>query len=167
MAFKNILHIHHTCYYESKIFYTIRVLWLVTQEEILIQKRYGVLIVGHGSSKPYNKQLIDDIAAMMGNKIPGAVIRIGFMNINKPTIKDGIDSFAGTGVSRIVVFPLFLAPGVHTTEDVPGLIGLKDGQRRVNYDGYDIVYANPLGADDMIAELSCRRVNEAMKLYAE
>ena len=130
-------------------------------------ERYGVLIVGHGSSKPHNKQLIGDIAAMMANKMPEAVVRIGFMNINKPTIKEGIDSFAGTGVQRIVVFPLFLAPGVHTTEDVPGLIGLKEGQQRVTYDGYDIVYAHPLGADDLIAELSCRRVKEALKLYAQ
>ena len=99
--------------------------------------------------------------------MPQAITRIGFMNINKPTINEGIESFAGTGVKKIVVFPLFLAPGVHTTEDVPRLIGLKEGQHRIAYNGYDIVYADPLGADDLIAELSCRRVGEALKFYAE
>lgn len=125
----------------------------------------GVLFVGHGSSKPYNRELIETIAAMVAKKMPGSVTRIGFMNINRPTIKEGIDSFAGTGVKRIVIFPLFLAPGVHTTEDVPRLIGLAEGQRRIAYDGYDIVYADPLGADDLIAELSCRRISQAMSLY--
>ncbi len=131
------------------------------------EEKFGLLVVGHGSSKPYNKQLIGDIAAMLSKKMPEAVTRIGFMNINKPTIKDGLESFKGTGVKKIVVFPLFLAKGVHTTEDVPGLIGLGEGQKRIAYDGFDIVYADPLGADDMIAELSARRIREAYSKYSD
>ena len=130
-------------------------------------EKFGLLVVGHGSSMPYNKQLISDVADMLSQKMPGIVTRIGFMNINKPTIKDGIDSFKGTGVKKIVVFPLFLAKGVHTTEDVPGLIGLGEGQKRIAYDGFDIVYADPLGADDLIAELSARRIKEAYGKYSD
>jgi sirohydrochlorin ferrochelatase len=130
-------------------------------------EKFGLLVVGHGSSLPYNRQLITDVADMLSRKMPGAVTRIGFMNINKPTIKDGLDSFKGTGIKRIVVFPLFLARGVHTTEDVPGLIGLGDGQRRIAYDGFDIVYADPLGADDLIAELSAKRIREAYGNYSD
>ena len=129
-------------------------------------EKFGLLVVGHGSSQPYNEQLIREVADLLSQKIPGAVTRIGFMNINKPTIKDGLDSFKGTGVKRIVVFPLFLAKGVHTTEDVPGLIGLAEGQKRTTYNGFDIVYADPLGADDLIAELSARRVREAYRNYS-
>jgi sirohydrochlorin ferrochelatase len=128
-------------------------------------EKFGLLVVGHGSSMPYNKELIEEIAATISKRMPGTVVRTGFMNINKPSIKDGLDSFKGTGVSRIVVFPLFLARGVHTTEDVPRLIGLKEGQKRIAYDGYDIVYADPLGADDLIAELSCLRVKQACAAY--
>jgi sirohydrochlorin cobaltochelatase len=128
-------------------------------------EKFGLLVVGHGSSMPYNKQIISDVAAMLSQKMPGAVTRIGFMNINKPTIKDGLDSFKGTGIKKIVVFPLFLAKGVHTTEDVPGLIGLGAGQKRISYDGFDVVYADPLGADDLIAELSARRIREAYSRY--
>ncbi len=130
-------------------------------------EKFGLLVVGHGSSMPYNKQLISDVAAMLAEKMPGAVTRIGFMNINKPTIKDGLDSFKGTGVKKIVVFPLFLAKGVHTTEDVPGLIGLGEGQKRIAYDGFDVVYADPLGADELIAELSARRIREAYSRYSD
>ena len=129
------------------------------------KEKFGLLVVGHGSSLPYNKQLIDEVAAKIARRMPGAVTRTGFMNINSPTIKEGIDGFAGTGVRRIVVFPLFLAPGVHTTEDVPRLIGLGEGQKRVRYAGYDIVYADPLGADDLIAELSCKRIAQAYEAY--
>jgi sirohydrochlorin cobalto/nickelchelatase len=128
-------------------------------------EKFGLLVVGHGSSKQYNKELIEEIAHMVSHKMPNAVCRTGFMNMNKPSIKDALDSFKGTGVKKIVVFPLFLAKGVHTTEDVPGLIGLQQGQKRIKYEGFDIVYAEPLGADDMIAELSCRRVKEAYGLY--
>jgi sirohydrochlorin ferrochelatase len=130
-------------------------------------EKFGLLIVGHGSSMPYNKELIEEIAAKIGQRMPGAVTRVGFMNLNKPSIKDGLESFKGTGVSRIVVFPLFLARGVHTTEDVPRLIGLKEGQKRIAYNGYDIVYADPLGADDLIAELSCTRISQAFATYGK
>ncbi len=134
--------------------------------QVMDKEKFGLLVVGHGSSMPYNKEMIEQIAAKIAKRMPGAVARVGFMNINKPTIKDGIDSFKGTGVRRIVVFPLFLARGVHTTEDVPRLIGLKDGQKRISYDGYDIVYADPLGPDDLIAQLSCARIGEALTTYA-
>lgn len=130
-------------------------------------EKFGLLVVGHGSSMPYNKQLIKDVADMLSQKMPQAITRIGFMNINKPTIKDGLDSFKGTGVKKIVVFPLFLAKGVHTTEDVPGLIGLGEGQKRITYNSFDIVYADPLGADDLIAELSARRIREAYSKYSD
>ncbi|HEY3273213.1 MAG TPA: sirohydrochlorin nickelochelatase [Methanocella sp.] len=130
-------------------------------------EKFGLLVVGHGSSMPYNKQLIEEIAAKIAQRMPGAVARTGFMNINRPTIKDGIESFKGTGVRRIIVFPLFLARGVHTTEDVPRLIGLANGQKRISYDGYDIVYADPLGADDLIAELSCTRISQALTTYGQ
>jgi sirohydrochlorin cobaltochelatase len=129
-------------------------------------EKFGLLVVGHGSSLPYNRQLIQDVADMLSEKMPQAVTRIGFMNINKPSIKDGLESFNGTGIKRIVVFPLFLANGVHTTEDVPGLIGLGAGQKRITYNGFDIVYADPLGADDLIAELSARRIKEAYLKYS-
>jgi sirohydrochlorin cobaltochelatase len=128
-------------------------------------EKFGLLVVGHGSSMPYNRELIEEIASRIGRRMPGAVVRVGFMNINKPSIKDGLDSFRGTGVRRIVVFPLFLARGVHTTEDVPRLIGLGEGQKRITYNGYDIVYADPLGPDDMIAELSCTRIRQAFASY--
>jgi len=130
-------------------------------------EKFGLLVVGHGSSMPYNKQLIEEIAARIAQRMPGAVARVGFMNINKPSIKDGLDSFKGTSVRRIIVFPLFLARGVHTTEDVPRLIGLKEGEKRIAYDGYDIVYADPLGADDLIAELSCTRIRQAYATYGK
>ncbi len=130
-------------------------------------EKFGLLVVGHGSSMPYNKQMIEEIAAKISRRLPGAVTRTGFMNINRPTIKDGIDSFRGTGVRKIVVFPLFLARGVHTTEDVPRLIGLQEGQKKISYDGYDIVYADPLGPDDLIAEISCRRIGEAYATYGK
>ena len=129
-------------------------------------EKFGLLVVGHGSSLPYNKELIQDIAAMLAKKLPHAVTKVGFMNMNKPSIKDGLDSFKDTGIKKVVVFPLFLAKGVHTTEDVPGLIGLGEGQKRISYDGFDIVYADPLGADDLIAELSARRVREAFSQYS-
>ena len=127
-------------------------------------QKFGLLVVGHGSSMPYNKELIEDIAARMAKKTE-AVVRVGFMNMNQPTIKDGLDGFDGTGVKKIVVFPLFLARGVHIKEDIPNLIGLKEGQKRIAYKGYDIVYADPLGSDDLIAELSCRRVTQAFAVY--
>lgn len=129
-----------------------------------MNEKIGILVLGHGSTRPYNKEIVEKVAEMIAdrNNVP---VRTAFMNINEPTIKQGLESFSGTGVERIVALPIFLAHGVHTLEDIPGELNLnEDKSAMIDIDGnaVEIVYAEPLGVDPCIAELAYRRAEEAL-----
>lgn len=75
-------------------------------------------------------------------------------------------AFKGTGVTKIIATPVFLASGVHITEDIPGFLNLRpgtnEGEVELDGRGIKIIYARPLGSDRLIADLIFKRVQEAL-----
>ena len=129
-------------------------------------EKIGILALGHGSRHPHNKDVVSGVAELIAKKYKNVVVRIGFMNMNTPTMKEGLDGFKGTGVSKIVAVPIFLAHGVHTMEDIPQILGISKESRKtmIKLDGKDValIYSEPLGVDELVAELAYKRVNEAI-----
>jgi len=128
-------------------------------------KDVGILVLGHGSSLPYNKELVESLAGMIGKLHPGPV-RTAYLNMNRPSIPEGLEGFAGTGVTRIVALPLFLAHGVHTRQDIPHELGVDPAVRRgtmkIGQADVEVICAEPLGVDECIAALACKRTEEAL-----
>ncbi len=140
--------------------------------------KIGVLLVGHGSRLPYGKDVVTQIADMY-REDEGLLVEVGFMNMSKPSIPEAINSLAQQGAEKIVVTPVFLAHGVHTTEDIPRILGLNNGhgdsehnhghghshedenQVKIDFKG-EIIYTEPLGADRRIAAIINDRVNDAL-----
>lgn len=131
-----------------------------------MSEKIGILALGHGSKLPYNKDVVTGVANIIAKKYSDVVVRTGFMNINSPTLKEGLESFKGTGVSTIVAVPIFLAHGVHTTQDIPQILGIsrESKKTKVRIDGREItlVYSEPLGPDELIADLAFKRAKEAL-----
>ena len=140
--------------------------------------KIGVLLVGHGSRLPYGKDVVSQIATMY-QEDEGRLVEVGFMNMSKPSIPEAINSLAQQGAEKIIVTPVFLAHGVHTTEDIPRILGLKNGHGdsghshghihshedetsiKIDFKG-EIIYTEPLGADKRIAAIINDRVNDAL-----
>jgi sirohydrochlorin cobaltochelatase len=141
--------------------------------------KIGVLLVGHGSRLPYGKDVVSQIADMYREN-GEFIVEVGFMNMSKPSIPEAINSLAENGAEKIVVTPVFLAHGVHTTEDIPRILGLNNGhdeskhghghshghshddeEVEINFKG-EIIYTEPLGADRRIADIVKDRVNDAL-----
>ncbi len=141
-----------------------------------------MLLVGHGSRLPYGKDVLSQLANMYQDQTEYPV-EIGFMGMNKPSIPESIKKLSDMGVEKIVVTPVFLAPGVHTRQDIPRILGLNNGDEahEHNHDHHhehdhahdedeeidfpgEIVYTDPLGADSKIAEIIKDRVDNALLL---
>jgi sirohydrochlorin cobalto/nickelchelatase len=140
--------------------------------------KIGVVLVGHGSRLPYGKDVVSQIAAMYSED-QDFLVEVGFMNMSKPSIPEAINKLSENGVEKIVVTPVFLAHGVHTTEDIPRILGLNNGndesehghdhghghshekEVKIDFKG-EIIYTEPLGADKRIAEIVKDRVNDAL-----
>jgi len=128
----------------------------------------GMLLVGHGSTMPYNKELIESTARMIAAQTPEFVVKCGFMNINKPSIKEAMADFSKENIDALVVVPLFLAKGVHIEKDIPGEIGLPEGTKKgtfaLNGKTVPLVYADPIGIDPLLAELMVKNAHRALAL---
>ncbi len=131
-----------------------------------MSEKIGILALGHGSKHPHNKDVVTGVAELIAKKYKNIVVRTGFMNMNSPTMKEGLEAFKGTGVSKIVAVPIFLAHGVHTMEDIPKILGISRDSREtiIKLDGKNVklIYSEPLGADELVAELAYKRAQEAL-----
>ncbi|MFQ5976013.1 MAG: CbiX/SirB N-terminal domain-containing protein [Candidatus Hydrothermarchaeales archaeon] len=129
----------------------------------------GIVIVGHGSSTKESRGIYEEIAKKTSEKSEYEV-QVGYMKHGRPTLIEAVNRFVKNGVKKIIIVPLFLLPGLHVREDIPVLLGLKEGETPAF--GYDrvevpedveILYANHIGADDRLADVVLDRALEVLK----
>jgi precorrin-8X/cobalt-precorrin-8 methylmutase len=113
--------------------------------------KVGLVLIGHGSKLPHNRENLERLAEIMREHSAFKEVEISFMVRNTPTIAEAIDAIAKKGVNKIVLVPAFLAAGVHTTQEIPELIGMKDKQSQLSARGIELFYGEPIGADECIA----------------
>jgi sirohydrochlorin cobaltochelatase len=131
-------------------------------------ERKGMLLVGHGSKLPYNKELVESTSKIVQDRHPEYIVKCAFMNMNSPSIKESLNEFKSEKIDAIVVVPLFLAKGVHILQDIPGLIGLPEGTQKgtftMNGKVIPLVYAEPIGSDPLLADLMAKNAKNALSL---
>jgi precorrin-8X/cobalt-precorrin-8 methylmutase len=113
----------------------------------------GLILIGHGSKLPHNRENLEKLAEILRTRQKFKMVEIAFMIRNTPSIAEAIDAMAKKGVSKIVLVPAFLAPGVHTTQEIPDLIGVKEKEPQLKANGIELVYGEPLGSDERIADI--------------
>ncbi len=85
----------------------------------------AVVLVGHGSRLPYNREVVEKIAEYVEEMGDFETVEVGFMEFSKPSIPEAVRRAAESGADKIVVVPVFLAHGVHTKRDIPRMLGLE------------------------------------------
>jgi len=125
-----------------------------------------MLLVGHGSKLPYNKELVETTGRLIAEQHPDFLVKCAFMNMNTPSIEESLSEFRKEKIDVLVVVPLFLAKGVHILKDIPELIGLPEGKTRgtftLNGNSIPLIYADPIGSDPLLAELMVRNAKKAL-----
>ncbi len=130
--------------------------------------RTAVVIVGHGSRLRDTVGIYESIARVASERL-GYEVRVGYMKHHRPNLVEAVEELIAEGYKRIVVVPLFIVPGLHVTEDIPILLGKKDGHvpefgySKVNPpEDVEILYADAIGADPRLAEVVADRVESAI-----
>ncbi|AEH06629.1 cobalamin (vitamin B12) biosynthesis CbiX protein [Methanothermococcus okinawensis IH1] len=100
------------------------------------------------------------------------------MEFNEPTIPQAINKVIEKGAKKIIVVPVFLAHGNHTKRDIPKILGIYEGGDEEEHhhhhehgeehhhhhhhhdtekvelpEGVEIIYREPMGADDRIVDI--------------
>ncbi len=131
-----------------------------------MSEKIGLLAIGHGSRLPYNKEVVTGITDIISQKHPELVVRTGFMENCGPSVEEALGAFQGTGVTKIAAVPVFLASGVHITEDIPEILKLdpetNTGVFEVDGNEVPVVYGEPLGCHELIADLVYTRAENAL-----
>ena len=126
----------------------------------------GMLLVGHGSTMPYNKELVETTGKLIAAQTKEFIVKCAFMNMNTPSIEDALLEFKKEKIDALVVVPLFLAKGVHIEKDIPGVIGLPEGVKKgtfaLNGKSIPLVYADPIGSDPLLADLMVKNAKKAL-----
>jgi precorrin-8X/cobalt-precorrin-8 methylmutase len=113
----------------------------------------GLVLIGHGSKLPHNQENLEKLAGILRKRGSFKIVDIAFMVRNTPTISEAIEAIAKKDVTKIVLVPAFLAPGVHTTQEIPELIGIKDEELQLSARGIQVIYGEPIGSDERIADI--------------
>lgn len=99
----------------------------------------SILIVAHGSSEDLNGDAApiyaEHLSASLGRKVHHA-----YKSGIEPSLEAALRDIASEEPDRIVVLPLFFAPGIFADRFVPRMFGLGPGERngRIDLDGRDV-----------------------------
>jgi sirohydrochlorin cobaltochelatase len=93
---------------------------------INMSDKTGILLLSHGSRLDDGEEVIKAYKEMYEEEFPDMPVEYGFMEIRKPGIPETIKKLSTENdLDRIIVVPVFVAHGLHTKRDIPGLLGIE------------------------------------------
>lgn len=119
----------------------------------------AILLVDHGSVKPEANDLLGEIARLVTAAAPGYHVETAHMELALPDIAEGIAACVKAGATDITVVPYMLAPGRHSTLDIPRIAMQAAGQ----HEDLRLRVSEPLGVDQRLAEVVLARVEGACR----
>jgi sirohydrochlorin ferrochelatase len=101
----------------------------------------AILMVSHGSR--YKKTLceIQDLARDLKLKIDGPIFEYAFLDMEAPSIAEGLDRCVRQGARDILVLLNFLNSGQHVDYDIPEILE----KARQRHPGVEIRISRPVG----------------------
>lgn len=118
----------------------------------------GIIIVDHGSKRKEANDLLLDVVKIFRDTSGAGIVEAAHMELAVPTIRDAFAACVEQGAARIVVHPYFLAPGRHSTTDIPSMVE----EAATDFPDVGYTVTEPLGLDPRMSEVALRRIREAL-----
>jgi sirohydrochlorin ferrochelatase len=115
-----------------------------------------VLLVDHGSRLAEANRLLDVVARQVEERLPGRLVASAHLELATPGVPEAIDRLAAAGAQDILVVPWFLAPGRHTTRDIPRLVA----EAVERHPALTLRVAAPLAPHPALVEVTLARIEE-------
>ncbi len=116
-----------------------------------------VLLIGHGSKDPEARSALKYIADGLGKTYRN--VSYCFLEIEEPTIKQGIDACSKNNPDCLVIVPYFLHKGAHVKRDIYEDLNPAIKQANIR----KVLLAEHLGTDEKMVELVLERAMEVEK----
>ncbi len=118
----------------------------------------GIILVDHGSKRPAANAMLEEVAAGFARSTGAAIVEAAHMELAAPTIQAAFDRCVARGARSVVIHPYFLAPGRHSTEDIPRMAA----EAAAGHPNVPYRVSAPLGLDERLSEVILRRVLDAL-----
>jgi len=116
----------------------------------------AVLVISHGSRSPKTKQEVRALVETLKEKSAVDIIEYAFLELESPSIPEGIDLCVNQGADDVIILLNFLNSGRHVDEDIPGIIrASKEKHPKVK-----MRVTEPVGQHVGIAELFLDIIND-------
>lgn len=117
----------------------------------------ALILVDHGSRRAEANSVVEQLARRLRDRTPERVVTFAHMELAHPTVAEAVAEAVAAGATEIVVHPYFLAPGNHSTDDIPRL-----AQEAIDrHPGVTLRVTAPLGVHEKILDVVLERVHEA------
>ena len=116
----------------------------------------ALLVMVHGSPRAAAS---DDVFAVVDDVRQRGVypiVEVGFMDCNKPTIPQAIQTCLAQGAEKVIGVPYFLHLGNHVANDLPALLE----QAQSQHPDVEFWMGDFLGQDALVADVISDRVAE-------
>ncbi len=103
----------------------------------------GVVLFSHGSKREQSNRAFRELVEEI--EIEGvAEIGHAFLEFTEPGLVDAVEEMISEGADKMVIVPVFLFPGKHVRDDLPGLVEeLEEENEEVEFVITDLLSSHP------------------------
>ena len=117
----------------------------------------AILLVSHGSRSSKLKEEIISLVDQLHQRLDAAIIEFAFLEIETPSIPEGIDKCISQGAQEIIILLNFLNSGRHVNDDIPAIV--KTAQEK--YPKVKLSISKPIGQHPKIPDLFIDLINKS------
>jgi sirohydrochlorin ferrochelatase len=119
----------------------------------------AIILVDHGSRRESSNRLLLEVAAAYRQHSEWPIVEPAHMELAEPSIATAFGRCVRQGAEWVIVFPYFLGPGRHSTDDIPRLAA----EAASSYPGIGHQVTAPLGLHPLLLQVIDTRVADCMQ----
>ena len=119
----------------------------------------GIILVDHGSKHAEANDQLYEVVTLFKELTGASRVEAAHMELATPSVADAFATLVEHGARRIVIHPYFLAPGQHSTLDIPRLAAEAADQ----HPGVPYTVTEPLGLHLKLGEVVLARIEQALE----
>jgi sirohydrochlorin ferrochelatase len=121
----------------------------------------GLIIVDHGSRRAESNDLLSAVVEAYRRQAQWRVIEPAHMELSEPFISTAFARCVKQGAKLVVIFPYFLGPGRHWSDDIPRLAA--EAARPYAAQGVRHVVTAPLGLHPLMFHIIDERIAHCLR----
>jgi hypothetical protein len=120
--------------------------------------RLGVILVDHGSRRGESNDMLLAAVRQFAGATGWPIVEPAHMELAEPSIATAFAQCVERGAAMVVVFPYFLSPGRHWSEDIPRLAA----EAARNHPGIRYLVTAPFGLHPLMAQVIRERISHCL-----